>query len=411
MRLPIDKRQVWQSYQAVRLNDGSHGSDGEDWAAFDRKRYHNLYQIWSRVSSGAYFPKAVRRVMLRKADGGERPLGIPCIRDRIVQEVLRGVLEPYLEPHFHASSYAYRRGKNAHEAISECRYNTDYYSWCVDLDIRGYFDNIPHDKLMQAVVHYCPKLTWLHCYLWRMLKAPVQMPDGSVQEVTKGVPQGGVISPLLSNLYLHVVFDGWIGKHVRAKFAFERYADDIVIHTSSEKAAQFILKVVKERLHYCGLELHPEKTRLVQTENYRPELVNKSYPSSFVFLGHQFSKDLVRVKDGSTKLLYVARVSKDARKRMLRQLKYEKLHKRTDRLEQLAVQLNKKVAGWVSYYGKYAGTSMHRIYAHINRRLVKWCMWKYRKFKIQAIRWLKRKWQEQSMLFVHLQQTRFFCYY
>jgi RNA-directed DNA polymerase len=411
MRLPIDKRQVWQAYQAVRLNDGSHGSDGEDWAAFDRKRYPNLYQIWSRVSSGAYFPKAVRRVMLRKADGGERPLGIPCIRDRIVQEVLRGVLEPYLEPHFHASSYAYRRGKNAHEAISECRYNTDYYSWCVDLDIRGYFDNIPHDKLMQAVVHYCPKLTWLHCYLWRMLKAPVQMPDGSVQEVTKGVPQGGVISPLLSNLYLHVVFDGWIGKHVRAKFAFERYADDIVIHTSSEKAAQFILKVVKERLHYCGLELHPEKTRLVQTENYRPELVNKSYPSSFVFLGHQFSKDLVRVKDGSTKLLYVARVSKDARKRMLRQLKYEKLHKRTDRLEQLAVQLNKKVAGWVSYYGKYAGTSMHRIYAHINRRLVKWCMWKYRKFKIQAIRWLKRKWQEQSMLFVHWQQTRFFCYY
>jgi RNA-directed DNA polymerase len=411
MRLPIDKRQVWQAYQAVRLNDGSHGSDGEDWAAFDRKRYHNLYQIWSRVGSGAYFPKAVRRVMLRKADGGERPLGIPCIRDRIVQEVLRGVLEPYLEPHFHASSYAYRRGKNAHEAISECRYNTDYYSWCVDLDIRGYFDNIPHDKLMQAVVHYCPKLTWLHCYLWRMLKAPVQMPDGSVQEVTKGVPQGGVISPLLSNLYLHVVFDGWIGKHVRAKFAFERYADDIVIHTSSEKAAQFILKVVKERLHYCGLELHPEKTRLVQTENYRPELVNKSYPSSFVFLGHQFSKDLVRVKDGSTKLLYVARVSKDARKRMLGQLKYEKLHKRTDRLEQLAVQLNKKVAGWVSYYGKYAGTSMHRIYAHINRRLVKWCMWKYRKFKIQAIRWLKRKWQEQSMLFVHWQQTRFFCYY
>ena len=411
MRLPIEKRQVWQAYQAVRLNDGTHGADMEDWEAFDRKRYHNLFRIWNRISSGAYFPKAVRRVFMRKDDGGERPLGIPCIRDRIVQEVLRGVLEPYLEPHFHASSYAYRCGKSAHEAISECRYHTDYYSWCVDLDIRGYFDNIPHDKLMQAVVHFCPKLTWLHCYLWRILKAPVQMPDGSLQAVTKGVPQGGVISPLLSNLFLHVVFDGWIGKHVRAKFAFERYADDIVIHTSSEAAAQFILKLVKERMLDCGLELHPEKTRLVQTENYRAELVNKSYPSSFVFLGHQFSKDLIRLKDGSTKLLYVVRVSKDARKRMLRQLKYEKLHKRTDRLEQLAVQLNKKVAGWVSYYGKYAGTSMHRIYAHINRRLVKWCMWKYRKFKIQAIRWLKRKWQEQSMLFVHWQQTRFFCYY
>ncbi len=411
MRLPIDKRQVWQAYLAVRPNDGTYGADQEDWATFDRKVYHNLYQIWNRLSSGAYFPTAVRRVMLRKAGGGERPLGIPSVRDRIVQEVLRKVMEPYLEPHFHASSYAYRRGKNAHEAIRECRYNTDYYSWCVDLDIRGYFDNIPHDKLMQAVVHFCPKLTWLHCYLWRILKAPVQMPDGSMQEVIKGVPQGGVIFPLLSNLYLHVVFDKWIGKQVKAKFAFERYADDIIIHSSSEKAAQFILKLVKERMLDCGLELHPEKTKLVQTESHRRELVNKSYPSSFVFLGHQFSKDLVRLKDGSTKLLYVAKVSKDAHKRMLRQLKYEKLHKRTCRLEELAAQLNQKVAGWVSYFGKYAGTSMHRIYAHINRRLVKWVMWKYRKFKLQAIAWLKRKWLEQSMLFVHWQQTKFFCIY
>jgi RNA-directed DNA polymerase len=411
MRLPIEKRQVWQAYQAVRLNDGTHGADLEDWEAFDRKRYHNLYQIWNRVSSGAYFPKAVRRAIIRKDDGGERALGIPCIRDRIVQEVLRSVLEPYLEPHFDDSSFAYRPGRNAHQGIAQCRTNTDYYSWCIDLDIKGYFDNIPHDKLMQAVVHYCPQLKWLHCYLWRILKAPVQMPDGSLQAVSKGVPQGGVISPLISNLFLHVVFDGWIGKQVRAKFAFERYADDIIIHTSSEAAAQFILKLVKERMLECGLELHPVKTKLVQTENRNPAAVIKSYPSSFTFLGHQFSKDLVRTKDGRTLLLYVVEISKDARKRMLRNLKYEKLHKRTDRLEQLAVQLNKKVAGWVSYYGKYAGTSMHQIYAHINRRLVKWCMWKYRKFKIEAIQWLRRKWQEKSMLFVHWQQTRFFCYY
>ena len=411
MRLPIEKRQVWQAYQAVRLNDGAHGADMEDWAAFDRKRYRNLYQIWNRISSGSYFPKAVRRSFIRKEDGGERALGIPCIRDRLVQEVLRVVLEPYLEPHFSESSYAYRRGRNAHQGIAQCRTNTDYYSWCIDLDIKGYFDNIPHDKLMQAVVHYCPQLKWLHCYLWRILKAPVQLPDGSVQSVTKGVPQGGVISPLISNLYLHVVFDAWIGRKVRTKFAFERYADDIIIHTGSEAGAQFILKLVKERMPECGLELHPVKTKLVQTGNRNPSAVIKSYPSAFTFLGHQFSKDLVRTKDGRTLLLYVVEISKDARKRMLRNLKYEKLHKRTDRLEQLAEQLNKKVAGWVSYYGKYAGTSMHQIYAHINRGLVKWCMWKYRKFKIEAIQWLRRKWQEKSMLFVHWQQTRFFCYY
>lgn len=411
MRLPIEKRQVWKAYQAVRLNDGSHGVDMEDWEAFDRKRYHNLYQIWNRVSSGAYFPKAVRRAIIRKDDGGERLLGIPCIRDRIVQEVLRSVLEPYLEPHFIDSSFAYRPGRNAHQGIAQCRTNTDYYSWCIDLDIKGYFDNIPHDKLMQAVVHYCPQLKWLHRYLWRILKAPVQLPDGTLQAVTKGVPQGGGISPLISNLFLHVVFDAWIGKHVRAKFSFERYADDIIIHTSSEAAAQFILKIVKERMLECGLELHPVKTKLVQTENRNPAAVIKNYPSAFTFLGHQFSKDLVRTKDGRTLLLYVVEISKDARKRMLRNLKYEKLHKRTGRLEQLAAQLNKKVAGWVSYYGRYASTSMHQIYAHINRRLVKWCMWKYRKFKIEAIQWLRRKWQEKSMLFVHWQQTRFFCYY
>lgn len=411
MRLPIEKRQVWQAYQAVRVNDGSHGADMEDWEAFDRKRYHNLFRIWNRISSGAYFPKAVRRVFLRKDDGSERPLGIPCIRDRIVQEVLRVVLEPYLESHFHDSSFAYRPGRNAHQGIAQCRTNTDYYSWCIDLDIRGYFDHIPHDKLMQAVVHFCPRLKWLHCYLWRILRAPVQMPDGSMQAVTKGVPQGGVISPLISNLFLHVVFDAWIGKQVRAKFAFERYADDIIIHTGSERAAQFILKLVGQRMLECGLELHPVKTRLVQTETRNPAAVIESYPSSFTFLGHHFSKDIVRTKAGRTLLLYVVEVSKDARKRMLQQLKYEKLHKRTDRLELLAEQLNKKVAGWVSYYGKYAGASMHQIYAHLNRRLVKWCMWKYRKFKIEAIRWLRRKWREKSMLFVHWRQTRFFCYY
>jgi RNA-directed DNA polymerase len=200
MGLPIEKRQVWEAYQHVRLNDGTYGADEQSWQTFDRKRYHHLYIIWKRLVSGAYFPKPVRRVLIPKTGGGVRPLGIPSVSDRIVQEVLRRVLEPYLEPHFHASSYAYRSGKNAHQALDECRYHTDYYSWCVDVDIKGYFDNIPHEKLMHAVKHYSGKLGWLHRYLWRILKAPVQLPDGSLQYSNKGVPQGGVISPLLSNL-------------------------------------------------------------------------------------------------------------------------------------------------------------------------------------------------------------------
>jgi RNA-directed DNA polymerase len=411
MRLPIEKRQVWQAYQHVRLNDGTHGVDQQSWELFDRKRYHNLYIIWNRLSSGAYFPKPVRRVLIPKSNGaGERPLGIPTVSDRIVQEVLRQILEPYLEPHFHVNSYAYRRGTNAHAALDACRNNTDYYSWCVDVDIKSYFDNIAHDKLMRAVVHYCPNLKWLHGYLWRILKAPVQLSDGSMQLSNKGVPQGGVISPLLSNLYLHVVFDGWIGNNVKAQHKFERYADDIIVHTVSEAAAKFILKRIGERFSQCGLALNEHKTKLVQTESYRVGIQDKTYVQSFDFLGHQFKKCWLRAK-GSMKLLYTSRISCKSKQKMLQELKYAKLHKRTIGIEQLAQLLNEKVQGWISYYGKYGGSSMHYIYAQINRRLVKWCMWKYRKFKREAIGWLYQKWAEKPMLFAHWQQTKWFCYY
>ena len=120
---------------------------------------------------------------------------------------------------------------------------------------------------------------------------------------------------------------------------------------------------------------------------------------------------MTKVKDGSIKLLYTIQVSPKARKRMIEQLKYEKLHRRTDRIEQLAKCLHAKVSGWIAYFGKYAQSSMHHIYAHINRRLVKWCMWKYRKFKRQALHWLYRKWEEKPHMFIHWQQTRWFCYY
>jgi group II intron reverse transcriptase/maturase len=348
--------------------------------------------------------------MIPKTGGGERPLGIPTVTDRIAQEVLRRILEPQLEPHFHTNSYAYRKGKSAHEALAQCRTNTDYYSWVVDLDIKGYFDNIPHEKLMQTVEYYCQTPTWLKSYLWRILKTPIQTSEGMLVQSNKGVPQGGVISPLLANLYLHVVFDGWISKQVRAKFAFERYADDIIIHTVSEAAAKYVMKIVKERFETCGLELHPEKSKLVQTETRKGQTRNKNYVSSFDFLGHRFNKAMVKVKDAGMKLLYQAHVSPKARKRMMLQLKYEKLHRRTQRIEQLANLLNKKVRGWIAYFGKYAHSSMLEIYAHINFRLVKWCKKKYKKFTGAAITWLRQKWKEKPNLFAHWQQTNWFCY-
>lgn len=410
MRIAIEKRQVWEAYLHVRKNRGTHGVDEQDWVSFDLKRNRHLYQLWNRMSSGAYFPKPVRRVMIPKSGGGERPLGIPTITDRIAQEVLRRLLEPQLEPHFHENSYAYRKGKNAHQALAQCRTNTDYYSWVVDLDIKGYFDNIPHEKLMQAVEHYCLIPKWFKSYLWRILKSPIQLEDGSLLESQKGVPQGGVISPLLANLYLHVVYDGWIGKHVRAKFAFERYADDIVIHTVSEEAAKYILKIVKSRFEQCGLELSAEKSKLVETETRRSEKRNLNYKTSFDFLGHRFSKEMVKVKGERMLLLYQPKVSPKARKRMLTALKHERLHRRTVKLEQLAKELNVKLRGWIAYYGKYAHSSMLKVYAHLNFRLVKWCKKKYKKFTGATITWLRQRWKENPKLFAHWQQTTWFCY-
>jgi group II intron reverse transcriptase/maturase len=341
MRLPIEKLQVWKVYLHVRKIKGTYGVDEQDWASFDLKRSLHLYQLWNRMSSGAYYPKPLRRVMIPKTRGGERSLGIP-ITDRIAQEALRKMLEPQLEEEFHANSYAYRKGISAHDALAKCRTNTYYYSWVVDLDIKGYFGNIPHDKLMQSVEHYYPLPKWFKNYLWRILKSPIQMQDGNLVESQKGVPQGGVISPLLSNLYLHVVFDGWIGKHVRAKFAFECYADNIVIHTVSKEAAKFVMKIVQERFATCGLELHPEKSKLVETETRKGQTRYPKYGSSFEFLGHQFSKEIVKVKAGKMMLLYQPKVSPKARKRMMLQLKYEKLHRRTLGLAELAHLLNKK---------------------------------------------------------------------
>jgi hypothetical protein len=263
---------------------------------------------------------------------------------------------------------------------------------------------------MQAVEHYCPIPKWFKSYLWRILKSPIQLEDGSLLESQKGVPQGGVISPLLANLYLHVVYDGWISKQVRAKFAFERYADDIVIHTVSEEAAKYILKIVKSRFEQCGLELSAEKSKLVETETRRSEKRNLNYETSFDFLGHRFSKEMVKVKGERMLLLYQPKVSPKARKRMLTALKHERLHRRTVKLEQLAKELNMKLRGWIGYYGKYAHSSMLKVYAHLNFRLVKWCKKKYKKFTGAAITWLRLSWKENPKLFVHWQQTTWFCY-
>ena len=220
----ISKWAVLGAWRRVRANRGAAGVDDVSIDRFETKLKNNLYRVWNRMSSGSYFPPPVRRVMIPKADGGERPLGIPTVGDRVAQMVVKEYLEPEVEPQFHPDSYGYRPSKSALDAVGTCRRRCWQYDWVVDLDIRGFFENIDHSLMMRAVRKHtdCP---WVLLYVERWLKASVEAEDGSVEPNERGTPQGGVISPLLANIFLHHAFDTWMAQQFPG-FPFERYADD-----------------------------------------------------------------------------------------------------------------------------------------------------------------------------------------
>ena len=281
---PITKRQVWEAYKSVKANGGGAGIDGQTLEEFDRNLADNLYKLWNRLASGSYQPPAVKRVEIPKASGGTRPLGIPTVADRIAQTVVKAALEPALEDHFHPDSYGYRPGRSAHQAIAAARKRCWRHDWVLEFDIRGFFDNIDQDLLMRAVrKHAQDKWVLLYIELW--LKAPVQMPDGKRQMRECGTPQGGVISPLLANLFLHYTFDQWMSKHY-PHIPFERYADDGIAHCRSGRQAEMLKAALEQRFAQCGLELHPLKTRVIYCKD--SDRVGDHVETSFDFLGYTF---------------------------------------------------------------------------------------------------------------------------
>jgi RNA-directed DNA polymerase len=259
----IPERWVWEAYKRVKANRGAAGVDEQSIEAFEQDLENNLYKLWNRLSSGSYFPPPVKRVEIAKRDGGMRPLGIPTVSDRIAQAVVKGYLEPELEKHFHPDSYGYRPGKSALDAVGLARERCWRYDWVLDLDIRAYFDTIPHDLLLKAVKKHTD-CRWVLLYIERWLKAPVQLADGTQVPRERGTPQGSVISPLLANLFLHYAFDRWMAKHP-PNVPFERFADDILCHCVSEAQAQWLQRELQGRFAQCGLELHPHKTRELST--------------------------------------------------------------------------------------------------------------------------------------------------
>ncbi len=399
----ITKQQVWAAYKVVKANKGGAGVDGQTIGKFEEALEANLYKLWNRLASGSYMPPPVKRVEIPKTDGSTRPLGIPTVADRIAQTVVKHALEPELERHFHPDSYGYRPGKSAHQAIGEARKRCWAYDWVVDLDIKGFFDTIDHELLMRVVrLHTQEK--WVLLYIERWLKAPVQYSDGELQARDKGTPQGGVISPLLANLFLHYAFDKWMGRHY-PDTPFERYADDMVCHCRTREAADHLKCALKERFAGCGLELHQEKTKIVYCKDDKREL---SYPViSFDFLGYTFRPRRAKAQTGKVFTGFTPAISNKAAKAIFTEVRSWKLHLRSDKsLEDLAGMFNATIRGWINYYGAFYRSALNKLLWKIDCRLVRWAMRKckrLRNHKRLAVHWLKRIACKQPGLFAHWQ--------
>lgn len=397
----ISKDLVLQAYLRVKENRGSAGIDGLSLEEFDKDRRKHLYRLWNRMSSGSYMPCAVLLVEIPKKTGGKRPLGIPTITDRIAQTVVTMTLEPDLDKIFHEDSHGYRPGKSALEAVGKTRQRCWRYDWVLDLDIKGFFDNIPHDLLMKAVSKHTD-CKWVLLYIERWLKAAVQQEDGTLTERTKGTPQGAVISPLLANLFLHYCMDEWL----RIKYPqcpFERYADDSVIHCQSKEQAEQLKEALQERLKACGLEMHRDKTRIVYCKD---EDRNKSYPHvSFDFLGYTFRSRKSRNRQGKFFTGFLPAVSNKAGKAIREKIREWKLSARSGSdINTLAAEVNPVLRGWINYYGHYYKSELQDVLKYLNLILKKWARQKYKKLhshKTKASKWLVTLYQRAPYLFAH----------
>jgi len=399
----ISKQVVWEAWKRVKSNKGAAGIDKETIEKFEENLSKNLYKIWNRMSSGAYFPPPVRAVEIPKKSGGERVLGIPTVADRVSQMTAKMYLEPHVEPIFDEDSYGYRPNKSAIEAVRVTRQRCWKYDWVLEFDIRKLFDTVNHGLLMKAVKYHTDN-KWLILYIKRWLKVPFIKEYGVRVERTQGTPQGGVISPLLANIFLHYVFDKWMRREFPA-LPFCRYADDGIIHCKSEKQAEFVKDRLAERFKECNLELHPEKTRIVYCKD--ADRYADYNNISFDFLGFTFRPRLSKNKYGKYFVNFTPAVSQVALKEIRKKARKYKMHLRCDKtLVDLSNLFGPTLRGWANYYGNFYKSAMYPTFEHINLILVKWVMRKHKRFRRkykEATHWLGRLARRDSKLFVHWQ--------
>jgi len=399
----IEKWRVYEAYKAVKSRKGAAGVDGQTIEQFEASLKGNLYKIWNRMCSGTYFPPPVRAVSIPKKSGGERILGVPTVSDRIAQMVVKQLVEPDLDPIFLPDSYGYRPGKSALEAVGVTRERCWKYDWVLEFDIKGLFDNIEHELLLKAVRKHV-KCKWALLYIERWLTAPMEE-NGTRVERTRGTPQGGVISPILSNLFLHYTFDLWM-RRTYPDLPWCRYADDGLVHCRTEQEAEAVKAELQARLEECHLQMHPTKTKIVYCRDGRRRA---SYPNvKFDFLGYEFRPRRVRnPQNGRTFCGFTPAVSPSALKAMRETIRDLNIRQQTQlALADVANRLNPLLRGWIEYYGRYTPSALSPMLRYVNQTLLRWAMRKFKRFKAHKIRashFLQRLGRDGMGPFVHWQ--------
>jgi group II intron reverse transcriptase/maturase len=399
----IPKQLVWDAWLKVKRKGGAGGADGMSIERFEQDLNKNLYKLWNRMSSGSYFPGPVRAVEIPKKDG-TRVLGIPNVVDRIAQTVAVFVLEPNAERVFHDDSYGYRPGRSPIDAVRVCRERCWKKDWVVDLDVKAFFDSVSWDLMLKAVACHTDQ-KWVLMYVERWLKAPMLMPEGALVPRAKGTPQGGPISPLIANIFLHYGFDLWMDREFPT-IPFERFADDVVVHCVTERQAQQVRAAIGSRMVDIGLELHPDKTKIVYCKDSNRHQEHE--PVSFTFCGYTFRpRKAYDHRRGKAYTGFLPAVAAGKLTEMSRKADSWRLHRHTTwTLEDLAKEVNPVLAGWLNYFTVFYPSTVIPIGKRMDRHLMRWARRKYKRLERSEKRardWLDGVRKRAPGLFAHWQ--------